>query len=678
MGYLPVTLIVVLTSSLFVALVINPVVSSSLIKKDASNEVMNKKKVALIVIILFGLSLPFYLIQVFMVANLLAIAGFVTLMNLLFFNQLGKWFQNVFLVRLEKIYGRALRYAVTGKMPYIIFGGSIALLILTNVLFNTFPPKKVFFPDGDPNYINIKMELPIGTDITATDEVTKNIYKRVVDVIGQDTSILKSIVSNVGEGAITQDKIGGSQAQSFESLITLSFIDYELREDRSSSDVMKRLSNALIDKYPGVKISINKERKGPPVGSPINLEIIGKDYDKLILLSDSVLNIINSKNIEGIEGLEMDMDLGKPEMIVNIDRDAARRFGLSTGMIASSIRTALYGKEISDFKDGEDEFPIQLRLLDNQRYSVSALMNLKLKFRNNTGKLMQIPISSVASVSYSTTYGSVKRKDLDRIITLSSNVIEGFNANNINDQLKEILKENRKMFPEGYKYKFTGEQEEQAESMAFFITAFLIAVALILLILVSQFNSLIKPLIILMSIILSTIGVFAGILIFHMDFIVVMMGIGIVSLAGVVVNNAIVLIDYIDLLKAQKRVELGLKEGERLPIDIATECIIQGGKTRLRPVLLTAITTILGLLPMAVGMNIDFYSMLTEFDPKIFFGGDMAVMWSPLSWTVIFGLTFATFLTLVIVPAMYRIVTRAQFFFDSKLKIYHKKKVSVF
>ncbi len=297
--------------------------------------------------------------------------------------------------------------------------------------------------------------------------------------------------------------------------------------------------------------------------------------------------------------------------------------------------------------------------MDKYRYSIASLMNQKITFRNDQGKLMQVPISAVADFKYSTTYSAVRRKDMKRVITLYSNVIEGYNSNIINEQLKDVLK-NYKM-PEGYDYKFTGEQKDQQESMSFLIRALLIAMSLILIILVSQFNSIIKPFVIMASVLFSTIGVFGGIAIFDMNIIVAMTGVGIISLAGVVVNNAIVLIDYIDLLKKRKHKELGLDEGVSLPIEEATECIVQGGKTRLRPILLTAITTILALIPMATGMNIDFAGLLNNFAPNIYFGGDMVHFWGPISWTIIFGLTFATFLTLVIVPVMYRIANNAKF-----------------
>ena len=279
-------------------------------------------------------------------------------------------------------------------------------------------------------------------------------------------------------------------------------------------------------------------------------------------------------------------------------------------------------------------------------------MNQRITFRNQSnGQIKQIPISSVANYSYDSTYGSVNRKDMKRQVTIYSNVLEGFNENKINEQLKTLLK--NKELPPGYELQFTGKQQEQAETQNFLSKALMIAIALITLILVSQFNSAIKPFIIIITVLFSTIGVFFGLALFNMDFVIIMTGIGIVSLAGIVVNNAIVLIDYIDLVKSRKRRELKMNENAILSTDIAMECIQEGGQKRLKPVLLTAITTVLGLLPLATGMNINFYTLLTEFDAQIFFGGDNAIFWGPMAWTVIFGLSFATFLTLILVPVMY-------------------------
>ncbi|MCP4216470.1 MAG: efflux RND transporter permease subunit [bacterium] len=282
---------------------------------------------------------------------------------------------------------------------------------------------------------------------------------------------------------------------------------------------------------------------------------------------------------------------------------------------------------------------------------------MKITFRNaSNGKIMQVPVSSVATFKHTTSFASVNRIDLDKSITLWSNVIEGFNAEAINIRLLELMKDYP--MPDGYQFEFTGEQQEQAETQVFLMQALLIALSMIMMILVTQFNSFAKPLIIMASVVFSTIGVFGGLAIYKMDFVVIMTGIGIISLAGVVVNNAIVLIDYIDYLKTRAKKKLGLFWHDNLPVEDAIECIVQGGKTRLRPVLLTAITTILGLFPMAVGLNINFATLLSDLNPQIFFGGDNAMFWGPMAWTVIFGLAFATFLTLVVVPAMYLIGNR--------------------
>lgn len=406
-----------------------------------------------------------------------------------------------------------------------------------------------------------------------------------------------------------------------------------------------------LQQYPGVTISIDKDQAGPPVGKPINIEVAGEDYERLINISEMVLKKIESANIKGIQEMKTDLETGKPELQVNIDRDKAQRLGLSTYSIANELRTALFGLEVSKFKEGEDEYPIQLRLMDKYRYDIDALINKRVTFRDNKGNLKQIPISSVANVEYSSTYGSVRRKDLDRVISLYSNVIEGYNANEIVSELKLML--NEVDLPDGYTIKFTGEQEEQQKSSEFLMRALLIAVFTIFLIIVAQFNSIASPFIIMASVLFSTIGVFLGLNIFNMDFIIIMTGIGIISLAGVVVNNAIVLIDYTNLVRERQRGKLGVEAGDYLSLKDLIESIHIAGKTRLRPVLLTAITTVLGLLPMATGTNINYITLFTEFDPQFYIGGDNAIFWGPMAWTVIFGLIFATFLTLVIVPVMY-------------------------
>ncbi len=652
MKYLPITLIIVLTSSLFVALVIIPVFSSMFIKHTDEDKIPDKYLVIRIIAILLVLGTLFYLIGANILGSLMFISAFVSLMNYLFFAKIGIWFKTTFLDKLENFYVKFLSAALSGKRPRNLLIGTVLLLFFTIAFYFMRSPNTVFFPSGDPNFINVFVELPAGTHITATDKFAKNLEKDIIRMIKPYRNEVKSVLTNVGDGARLEDDLDFSTRDN-KCLVTVSFVDYEDRNGLHTADILKMFNDSLTYNYPGAIFTIDRDKGGPPTGKPINIEISGYEFDKLVYLADTIESIIEREQIEGIEGLKMDLNVNKPEMLVSIDRERVRRFGMSTAQVSSTLRTALFGKEVSDYKIGEDKYPIQLRLKEEYRNSIPALMNQKVVFRDNMGKLMEIPISAVASFSYATTYDAVKRIDLNRVVTLYSNVLEGYNANNVNNEIKAILEDFE--LPTGYQYEFTGEQEEQAESMAFLSFALGLAIVLILIILVSQFNSIVKPFIIIASVLFSTIGVFGGLATFKMDFVVIMTGIGIVSLAGVVVNNAIVLIDYIELLKSQKRAELGLGEKVFLPVNVATDCIVLAGKTRLRPVLLTAITTILGLLPMAIGVDIDFWGLLSSFEPHISFGGDMAAMWSPMSWTVIFGLTFATFLTLIIVPIMYRI-----------------------
>lgn len=653
MQNLPITLIIVLTSSLFVALVIIPVLAATFIKfgNSSNNKKLDKKKNFKIVAFLVGIAGVFYLTGVFAIANILMILALIIFLNVIYFHRAQYLFQNVFLVRLENGYLKLLQFALRRKNPVKFFLGTVALLIVVMIFLGLRQPDVLFFPDNDPDYINVRAEMPVGTDIKATDSLMHIVEEDIIEFLEPHKKSVESVLTTVGSGAAEGFVTAGNTPNI--GLTTISFVDYEFRGDMNTSEVMGGLSDELIGKYPGAQISIEKNRMGPPTGNPINLEVSGQDFEELIQVTDSIKQMIEKSKIPGIEGLKMDLDVGKPEVLINIDRENARRFGLSTMDIANQIRTSLFGKEITDFKVGEDDYPIQLRLDEKYRYDLPTLMNQTISVPADKNGFSKVPISAVADVNYSTTYGAVKRKDMDRVITLYSNVIEGYNATEINNQLRSLLQNYN--LPEGYKYEFTGEQEEQRESTDFLVKALIIAAVLILIILVTQFNSLVKPLIIISSVIFSTIGVFLGIGIFNMDVVVVMTGIGIVSLAGIVVNNAIVLVDYIELLKKRKRREMGLTEGAYLPVKEATECVVQGGKTRLRPVLLTAITTILGLLPLAIGLNMDFGTLLSEFDPQLYFGGNMVMFWGPIAWTVIFGLAFATFLTLVIVPVMYRI-----------------------
>ncbi|PSR01544.1 MAG: copper transporter, partial [Bacteroidetes bacterium SW_11_45_7] len=439
---------------------------------------------------------------------------------------------------------------------------------------------------------------------------------------------------------------------------TVSFVEFEERNGISTGDVMEKVRNNLTG-FPGVNITVEKNRVGPPTGKPVNIEVAGENYEVLIDNAKKMKNYIANAEIPGIEKLQLDLETGQPELLVNVKRKIAKRYGVSTAKIGQAIRTALFGKEVSQYKLGEDEYPIMVRLQNQYRYDLNDLLEQKITFRDRAsgGRIVQVPISAVADIEYSSSFGAINRKNKKRVITIYSNVKEGYNSTAINNKIQKLLKGFD--LPAGYNYKFTGKQKEQQQSSDFLTKALLVSLLLILLIIVAQFNSILTPFIIIASVIFSTIGVFLGLAIFKMDFIVMMTGIGIISLAGIVVNNAIVLIDYTNLVRQREASRKGL-DYDTMPNENLIESIIQGGKVRLRPVLLTAITTILGLIPLAVGFNINFYSLIKDWEPRIFIGGDNVIFWGPMAWTVIFGLAFATFLTLVIVPVMYLIAERVK------------------
>ena len=463
--------------------------------------------------------------------------------------------------------------------------------------------------------------------------------------------MVSSVIGQLGMGAGDPNQGPQSAPTPNKAKVTIAFREFRYRRGVQSSEVLEEIREAIRD-YPGASVFVEKNREGPPAGAPINLEISGEDYEKILETAEELRFFLNKTNIAGVEELKLDVEIGKPELPIDIDRRKARTLGVSTFQIGDAVRSALFGKEVSTYKSGNDDYPINLRYKDEYRYNIDNLMDTRITFRDQaSGKIKQIPISAVATPKKASTFSSVKRSDLKRVITISSNVLEGFNPTETNNKIKEVLSNYE--LPKDVTLSFTGEQEEQADQLAFLSKALMVAVFMIFLIMVSQFNSASMPLIIMISVILSLIGVFLGLVIFRMDFVIMMTMIGIISLAGVVVNNAIVLIDYTNLTISRKKKELGLQEFERLEVQDFLNCVVEAGKKRLRPVLLTAITTILGLGPLAIGLNINFFTLFSQYNPQIYIGGDNVIFWGPMSWTVIFGLTFATFLTLVIVPVMY-------------------------
>ena len=663
MRYLPITLIIVLSSSLFVALIINPMLTSVYMK--IKEDEVNFRKVVIYSSVIFAVGVLFIIgglstgIKGFnAVGLLLVLAGILRIVNTKLLTPGTAWFQNKFLPLLEKNYENSLQFVLKGKRPRRFFLGTFGLLIFSFMLFGVFPPKVLFFPETPPKQVYVYLEYPIGTDITETNKLSIEIENKIQDHLKKfeqngDNFLITSVIGQVGEG--TSDPNQGQQGGTTpnKARITVDFVKFIERDGIETNDVLIEIRELLQD-FPGVNITVDRPADGPPAGAPINIEVAGDNYELLLETAENIKQFINKSNILGIEDLKLDVEQGKPELPIIIDRQKARRLNVSTGQIGDALRTSLFGKEVSTFKDGEDDYPINIRLMDKYRYNKDLLVNQKITFRDqSSGKIVQVPISSVANTETSSTFSAVKRKDLNRVITLFSNVLENYNATEVNDQIRKSL-ENFDL-PKDISISFTGEQESQAEEMAFLSKALLIAVFLIFLILVGQFNSTSTPIIISLSVMLSLIGVLLGLIIFRMDFIIMMTMIGIISLAGIVVNNAIVLIDYTNLIMQRKRVEQGL-EPTVLTKDLIYESIVEGGKTRLRPVLLTAITTVLGLLPLAIGININFMTLFTEFDPQFYIGGENVVFWGPMSWTIIFGLTFATFLTLIIVPVMYSLM----------------------
>lgn len=673
MKYLPLTLIIVLASSLFVALVITPVFTSTMmvVDNEASLNARDRKKVRrrqlINNLIWAGVLLALTLMSMAggntTMRNIFGMTFIAIVANILILRPGARFFQNILLPVLENLYDKFIGFALKGIMPIIFFAGTVGLLFFSMALLGSNPPKVIGFPSSDPLYVNAFIDLPIGSDIQSTNELMRELEQKVADVIRpyQDggakipegkSGIVDAVLSQIGEN--TSDPSGPPEpgATPNKARLTVSFVSADKRHGLSTYDVMEEIRASLTG-YAGVELVIDRNAEGPPTGKPINIEISGADVSmkELSLVADEVLAYLKAATVPGVEELKMNIVPDVQQDEVRIDKEAAGRYGLRTGMIGNTLRMSLNGVEAGNLKRGDEEYPIILRYAEEYRNDKDKLLNQMISFRNMDagGQITQIPISAVARVSSTTTYNAIKRKNEKRTITIYSNILKDYNPNEVVDELKAAMEEYN-FESDDYSYKFTGQQEEQAEDLEFLSSAFLVALFAIFLILVTQFNSVSAPVIIILSILFSTIGVLFGYVFTGRDFVIVMTGIGIISLAGIVVNNAIVLIDYTMFLQKQRLEEYGkavLSDRE------VKESIMEGGRTRLRPVLLTAITTILGLVPLAIGFNFDFGTFITDLDPNIFVGGDNAAIWGPMAWTVIYGLTFATFLTLVIVPVMY-------------------------
>ncbi len=652
MIYLPTILILTLAASLIVAFIFNPVFAVSFMKPEGKEFEKPKHKVFtnkwFLVFAIAGILL--HLAGSPGLANFFLLLAILMVFNAYVLNGVIHAFQKRVLPALMNSYEKMLRWVLKGIRPVVMFASLFLIFILSVVFLMMRGNKTTFFPSGDPNFIYVYLKLPVGTDVKYTDSVTRMLEKRVYKVLekekpGTEGSIVESIITNVAVSA-NNPRDNNRSVQPHLGRIQVSFVEFEKRHGVKTKPYMDQIREALTG-IPGASIEVAQEDGGPPTDPPVNVEISGDNFENISKTATELLNFLDTNRVNGIENLQADVDLNNPEITINVDREKAMLEGLSTGQIGMEIRTAVFGKEISKLKDGEEEYKIQLRYSDLMRNNIADLMNMRITFMDmNTMRIKSVPISAVATLDYTSTTGAVKRKNVKRTIQLQSNVPDPTMVAKVNADLQAEINEfkEKARIPADVSIKLSGQSEQELETQKFLGTALMIALGIIFLILVLQFNSMSKPFIVITEIFFSVIGVLLGYAVTGMTIATIMMGVGIVGLAGIVIKNGILLIEFTDELRGR-----GMR---------TREAAIQAGRIRIIPVLLTAVATILGLLPLAVGFNIDFVSLFQHLEPHIFFGGDSVVFWGPLSWTIIFGLIFAFFLTLMMVPSMYIIAER--------------------
>ncbi len=662
MYFLPVTMIVSLLASLFVAYVINPVFAVQFMKPhkeedaNAPRKPFAGKSFKTTAIILSSVAVLSYIYGLSKhVSGAIGIGNFaVTLLLFYIFYRLVlkgwiKTFQTKTWPAFQNRYEHVLKWAL--HKPALMLISTVLLFIFSIVLLGLRKPNVVFFPQSEPNFVYTYISLPTGTSTAYTDSVTRIVEARIMKVLGPDNKDVSSVISNVAVSA-GDPRENDRATYSHRAKVTVAFVEFAKRINTHTSVYIDEIRKA-VKGIPGAEIAVDREQGGPPTSKPIQVEISGDDFGQLSIVSNDIQRYLDSVQVPGVEELRTNLQDKKPQITFSIDRERANREGISTAQIGMELRSAVYGTEATKVKDGNEDYPVMVRYMPEQRNNIDALNNAKITYRDMAmgGMVRQVPISSFTTVKYTNTYDGIARKNQKRTVTLSSNVLTDYNPNETVAKVEAALK--NYSIPVGITVIMGGELEQQKETMSFLGNALMISLLLILLILVTQFNSVSKPLIILTEIIFSMIGVFLGVAIFGMDFVIVMTGIGIVALAGIVVRNGILIVEFTDLLREQG-----------MPL---FEAIVEGGKTRLTPVLLTATATILGLVPLAIGLNIDFVTLFTDFNPHFFLGGDSVAFWGPLAWTMIFGLSFATLITLIVVPVMYLITERI------KLKMKNKK-----
>ena len=671
MKYFPITLSVVLGSSLFVAIFFNSVLVSQFM--DINEKILSRKALIRLTLILGGFGAIILILGGSMRA-LGSVMIFTAIMFWLYKYVIKGWtlsFQNRVLTKWENWYESGLKYFLSGKKPYLtVVGMALMFFVILGLYFGwsvgSGRTKVEFFPDNTPNQIIVYIEYPQGTDITKTNEITAAVEKRVYAVLNQKLGeeeimnpedntnyLVESAVSQVGEGAGNPQTDGGSTAEMpHKGKITISMREYKFRNGLSSEELRKKVQATLKDIYPGVIISVEKDAVGPPAGYPINIEIKGKDYNELIATAEKMKDFLNTKNIPGVDELKVDVNKDKPAMKVVVDREKAGEMGVSAGQVGNQLRRSIFGEKAGIYKKDGEDYDIYVRFNEDNRYNKSAIFNQNITFRDMaSGQIKEIPVSTVASQKNTSSFSAIKHKQYERVVVLYSALSPGFT--DAGAVVKQIQAEMGNFdAPKTVEFDYTGQLEEQGKQMAFLMGALVTGLFLIFLILILQFNSISRPGIIMVAVFLSFIGVFLGLMVTGWPFVIMMTMMGIISLAGIVVNNGVVLLDYTDLLIARRKEELGLPKATQLPKEDIFNAIVTGGKARLRPVLLT----VLGLIPLAIGFNIDFFSLFATGNPHIYMGGDNVIFWGPLAWTVIFGLIFATFLTLIVVPVLFYLV----------------------
>jgi len=638
MSFLPKTVIITLTSSLFVALVIVPVLCALFMRLEGERSAPLSPAARWTLLggaglLFLGIAAANPLTAVLLAATVIGLV----IVHRLVLARVGRWFQDRAVPFMIDRYERRLRWALDHR--FIVVGGAAAVFVLTFVAFGMFNAGVEFFPeDIPPSTVYAQIDVPDGTHVDFTNAVAERIEEELKGLAGIRDA--ESVVATVGGGGGNIFMSGG------DATVAVNFKRYDLREF-DTFETLREMQERIGKGIAGADVKIEKLEMGPPSGKPVTIEIVGEDPEVLRALADRVVQILEASPVYArLEGLESDMARGRPELIVDVDREKAALYGLSTAEVGRTVRTAIQGTEAAKFRDGNDEYDIVVRLAKPYREDLNALRDLTVVAEGR-----QIPLPSVATWRIDEGFGSIKRRDMDRVATVSSDVRTGENSNAVLAEVQKTLAGFAAELPPGYVLRYGGQQEDQMEAQEFLGNAFGVALMLIAFILISQFNSVVKPLIILTSVIMSTVGVLVGLMIFRMPFGIIMTGVGVISLAGVVVNNAIVLIDYIDVLRSRE----GMSRREAL---------VRAGMTRFRPVILTAVTTVLGLVPLATGFNFDFLGLYTRLDPNIYWGGEQAAWWGGMAVAVIVGLTFATVLTLVLVPVSYSLVDDATALFQ--------------